>query len=139
METAINDQLQSYFSANGLLSPYQSAYRKGHSAESARIHVYSSFLKELDRGRSVFLILLDLSAAFDTISHSRLFEVLHNQFIICSKALDLIKSYLSHMVSYVKISNSRSLPTNPTVGVPQGSVLGPVLFNCIIWLSFHLC
>ena len=132
VETAINDQLQSYFSAHGLLSPYQSAYRKGHSVESALTHVYSSLLKELDRGRSVFLILLDLSAAFDTISYTRLIEVLHNRFGICSKALDLIKSYLSHRVSYVKINNSLSQPTNPTVGVPQGSVLGPVLFNCIM-------
>ena len=132
VETAINEQLQSYFSANGLLSPYQSAYRKGHSVESALTHVYSSLLKELDRGRSVFLILLDLSAAFDTISHTRLIEVLHNRFGICSKALDLIKSYLTNRVSHVKINNSLSNPTTPTVGVPQGSVLGPVLFNCIM-------
>ena len=76
VETAINDQLQEYFRSNELLSPYQSAYRKGHSVESALSHVYSSILKELDRGRSVFLIMLDLSAAFDTISHSRLIGVL---------------------------------------------------------------
>ena len=49
VETAINDQLQEYFRSNELLSPYQSAYRKGHSFESALSHVYSSILKELDR------------------------------------------------------------------------------------------
>ena len=132
VETAINDQLQEYFRSNELLSPYQSAYRKGHSVESALSHVYSSILKELDRGRSVFLIMLDLSAAFDTISHSRLIEVLQKRFGLKSKALDLIKSYLSNRVAYVKINNSFSQPTNPSVGVPQGSVLGPVLFNCIM-------
>ena len=114
-ETAINDQLQEYFRLNEFLRPYQSAYRKGNSVESALSEVCSSILKELDRGRSVFLIILDLSAAFDTICHSRLIEVLQKRFGVKIKALYLNKSYLSNRVAYVKINSSFFQPKNPSV------------------------
>ena len=132
VETAMNSQLQQHFTENNLMCTYQSAYRKGHSVESALTHVYSSILKELDRGRSVFLVMLDLSAAFDTISHERLLHVLDRRFGLRSKALHLIQSYLSNRVSAVKVRGTLSTPIQTNVGVPQGSILGPVLFNCIM-------
>ena len=132
VETAMNNQLQQHFNENKLLSTYQSAYRKGHSVESALTHVYSSLLKELDRGRSVFLIMLDLSAAFDTVSHERLLHILDSRFGLKSKALSLIQSYLSDRVSSVKVRSTLSSVRRTNVGVPQGSILGPVFFNCLM-------
>ena len=75
-ETAITDQLQEYFRSNEFLRPYQSAYRMGSSVESALSELCSSILKELDRFRSVFLIILELSAAFAERNRDR-FPYLH--------------------------------------------------------------
>ena len=98
--------------------------------ESALTHIYSSILKELDRGRSVFLVMLDLSAAFDTISHERLLHVLDRRFGLRSKALHLIQSY--HRVSAVKIQSTLSTFIQTSIGVPRGIILGPVLFSFIM-------
>ena len=148
LETAINDQLQDYFRSNELLKPYQFAYRKGNGVVSALSDESSNILKELDRGRSFFLIMQDLSTAFDMICHSRLIEVLQKRFGVEIKALCLIISYLNNKVAYAKIHNSFSQPTNPFVRVPQGSVLG-LIYNCItaqvpsllreIGIDYHIC
>jgi hypothetical protein len=78
--------------------------------------------------------LLDLSAAFDTISHDRLLSILSTSFGLGDSPLDLIKSYLLNRSFMVKINNTLSSSHDCSVGVPQGSVLGPVLFNCIMAL-----
>ena len=75
------------------------------------------------------LILLDLSAAFDTIDHGLLLNQLERRFRICGSALAWFKSYLSDRVQSVQIENCRSDPIALNYGVPQGSVLGPILFS----------
>ena len=80
IETAVNNQFMAHLESNSLLNSHQSAYRKGHSVETAFQHVYSSVLHKLDRGRSVFLVLLDLPGAFDTLSHANLISILQSQF-----------------------------------------------------------
>jgi hypothetical protein len=132
LETAVNKQLESHFDEFCLLHPNQSAYRKNHSVETALLHVTSSILQAVDKGKVVFLILLDLSAAFDTIQHSRIVQVLEHQFNISGIALKWIKSYLSDRKASVKIRKDFSTEITLNVGVPQGSVLGPVLFNCLM-------
>ena len=132
IETAMNNQILDHFSSNNLLSAFQSAYRRGHGVESTITHVYSSILKQLDKGHHVFLILLDLSAAFDTISHSQLLLKLQSNFNITGPALKLIQSYLTGRTTKVRIHSSLSSSMPCGVGVPQGSVLGPVLFNCVM-------
>ena len=71
LESAVSTQLINHFNKHKLLDPHQSAYRSGHSVETAFQHVYSSVCHHPDKGKAVFLILIDLSAAFDTVSHSR--------------------------------------------------------------------
>ena len=74
-------------------------------------------------------MLLDLSAAFDTIDHDHLFELLQNRFGIKGTALDWIKSYLGNRSSSIHINSKTSPPTVTSFGVPQGSVLGPIIFT----------
>ena len=132
IETAINNQLMDHFSQHNLLSPFQSAYRRGHSVETTITHVSSSILRKIDQGHQVFLVLLDLSAAFDTICHEKLLCKLKRRFGIVGTPLKLLRSYLMNRTSRVKIHSSLSDPKANGVGVPQGSVLGPVLFNCVM-------
>ena len=77
----------------------------------------------------MILVLLDLSAAFDTIDHDHLFELLQNRFGIKGTALDWIKSYLGNRSSSIQINSKTSPPTVTSYGVPQGSVLGPIIFT----------
>ena len=82
----------------------------------------------LDQGENVLLLLLDLSAAFDTIDHLILLNRLEKSVGITGLAHEWFRSYLSERRQYVKIDNSRSNEHDLSIGVPQGSVLGPILF-----------
>ena len=130
LESAVASQLNKHLKK--YLSPFQSAFRAGHSVETALCHVTSSIYQSLDKGYDVFLILLDLSAAFDTIHHSLLLKVLHERFNIRGTALKWLESYLNDRYYRVNIRGGSSELFPLTVGVPQGSILGPILFNCIM-------
>ena len=80
LETAVANQLVSFIEHEKLLHSNQSAYRKLHSVETALLSISSNILEALDGGSSVYLLLLDLSAAFDTVDHNRLLSVLKNEF-----------------------------------------------------------
>ena len=129
LESVVARQLNVYLSDHLLLNPVQSAYRHHHSTETALLHVYSELLVELDQGRSAFLVLLDLSAAFDTINHKMLLKTLNQRFHISDQALKWIASYLDSRTFTVGMPGESSEVLDLGVGVPQGSVLGPVLFS----------
>ena len=74
---------------NGLMDQYQSAYRKGHSTETALVRVHNDILRAVDKGLGVCLILLDLSAAFDTVDHTILLTFLRQHIGLDGQALDL--------------------------------------------------
>ena len=114
---------------NNLNEPFQSAYRKFHSVESALLCVQNDVLLSLDKGQSVFLVLLDLSAAFDTIDHGKLLSTLHDRIGVADNALRWFASYLRDWSQRTVINGSRSDPSGLTCGVPQVSVLGPLLFT----------
>ena len=83
----------------------------------------------MDNGNVTMLLLLDLSAAFDTVSHSILINRLEKRVGIKGKALDWFKSYLGDRKQCVSINKTKSKSCALKFGVPQGSVLGPILFS----------
>ena len=112
-----------------LLEPLQSAYRKYHSTDTALIKIQSDILQALDSGRVAALVLLDLSAAFDTLDHSILIERLQKSFGISGDALTWVISYLRRRNQQVLIGDTASAEVVIEYGVPQGSVLGPKLYS----------
>ena len=129
LESIVAEQLTTYIHDHRLFNPVQSAYRRHHSTETALLHVHSNVQMELDRGLSVFLVLLDLSAAFDTINHEMLLRTLNSRYHISGKVLQWVSDYLTGRSFRVGVAGSVSTSRALGVGVPQGSVLGPILFN----------
>ena len=120
---------------NNLLDPMQSAYRSGHSTETALLRVHSDIVSAIDKGRGVFLILLDLSAAFDTVDHTILLSFLKDYIGLDGLALKLFETYLTNRTQCVSIKGVFSELSELAYGVPQGSVLGPIAF---VSTPFHL-
>ena len=121
-------ELLSHLKSNNLLNPLQSAYRSGHSTETVLLRVVNDILSALDNNKVSALLLLDLSAAFDTIDHNILLSRLRSFFGIQSTALEWFGSYLSDRYQCVSVNNKSSTLSPLMYGVPQGSVLGPLLF-----------
>ena len=100
----------------------------GHSFETALLRAYNDIVTTIGRGNRAMLVLLDLSAAFDTIDHDNLICIIEKYVGICGDALKLIKSYFSNRTQRVQINNVLSDFSNIICGVPQGSVLGLLKF-----------
>lgn len=125
MEKVVDKRLEHYLSENKLHERFQSAYRKFHSTESALLKVQNDILQSLDNNCVTVLVLLDLSAAFDTIDHQTLPHRLENLFGITGKPLAWMSSYLSDRFQTVCVDGMLSAPVGMNYSVPQGSVLGP--------------
>ncbi len=128
-EKAAIKQLQEYLTEFDLFPDFQSAYRKDHSCETALLRVVNDLLLSVDDHMDVVLVLLDLSAAFDTIDHDILIQRLETKYGISGKALNWFNSYIRGREQIVKISNASSEPHELLRGVPQGSVAGPQIFT----------
>ena len=128
LEKVVLSQLFSYLNSHNLISVSQSAYRPFHSTETALVKVNSDILNSLDSSNFSILTLLDLSAAFDTIDHQILLSRLHSLYGISGSVLQWFSSYLSDRTLSVLIQDTYSDSASLSYGVPQGSVLGPVLF-----------
>ena len=132
IERVVSKQLNDYLHANHLHTRTQSAYRKFHSTETAMLRVMNDMLCAVDKHNQVVLVLLDLSAAFDTIDQDLLLHRLSERFGIHDTTLAWFKSYLSGRCQSVIIDNAVSNKHVLHCGVPQGSVLGPQLFTMYI-------
>jgi hypothetical protein len=108
--------------------PVQSAYRSHHSTETALLRVMNDLLLASDDGNGTLLTLLGFSAAFDTIDHEILFERLVTRFGIAGGSLEWLKSYMTERSQLVRVPGAESSPVILEYGVPQGSVLGPLIF-----------
>ena len=134
LERVVLNQLNSYLGENDLHCPVQSGYRPNHSCETLMVRMTDDIFKEIHSDNIVIVVLLDLSAAFDTIDHDLLIDKLLKDFGISGQALRWFKSYLDHRSFCVKIDKSLSDFLCLLFGVPQGSLLGPILF--ILYIKF---
>ena len=128
-ERVVKHRLMEHLSTNSLLNSFQSAYVKSHSTETALLSVHDYIIRAMSLQQITCLCLLDLSAAFDTIDHSILLERLTAWFGFREIVLSWIKSYLTNRSFYINLSGTKSSIYQLLYGVPQGSVLGPLLFS----------
>lgn len=128
IEKAVATQLNNYITVNNLHESNQSAYKIHHSTETALLKIQNDILMSIDQNQSVILIFLDMSAAFDTVNHVTLLTRLSTRFGIHGTALKWFESYLSNRKQFVNINASKSSLRDLETGVPQGSVLGPILY-----------
>ena len=122
------DQLIPFLEEVGVVPRCQSAYRKLLSTETALCKIHDYLVSNTCHGKASLLVLLDLSTAFDTVDH----QLLLSDFSDCGvegTALSLLESYLENRERCVAIGESRFEPTTLQYGVPEGSVLCPVLFT----------
>ena len=127
LEKVVLHKLLSHLLENNLSNPFQSAYRAGCSTETVLLRIVNDIPSALDND-NISVLLLDLSAAFDTLDHQILLSRLNSVFGIQSTALQWFHSYLPDRYQSTSVNNSSSSPSQLMYGVPQGSVLGPILF-----------
>ncbi|XP_075164172.1 uncharacterized protein LOC142236775 [Haematobia irritans] len=127
-EIILKDQMCAYLESHSLVDSCQSGFRSHHSTTSLMIHVTDNIRRSLDRRNPGILAILDLSKAFNSVDHTILLNKLFSQFRFSHYSCVLIRSFLSDRSQFV-ISNGRSSGTRAIYyGVPQGSILGPLLF-----------
>ena len=125
VEKAVAIQLTDHVMAHHLDETFQSAYKNFHSTETALVRVQNDILCAIDNNESVILILLDLSAAFDTVDHLILLSRLRDRIRVNGTAVAWFESYLTSPTQFVRVNDCRSTQRSLEPGVPQGSVLGP--------------
>jgi hypothetical protein len=131
MESIVQRRLSRFLEEKGILYSHQSAFRKNHSCEMALNETLEQIYGQLERGREVLVVFLDLRRAFDTIDRSILFRKL-DRIGVRGHSLNWFKSLLSDRTQTVKIGNHISEPLGANIGVPQGGGLGPLLFSVYI-------
>ena len=148
IERAVVKQLVNHLVANHLSEKFQLAYRLFHSTETALMSVLNDLLMAFNQKQSVFLVLLELSADLDTVDHSILLKQLETMIRLRALILDWRSPYLSSRHQHMSVAGSKSSSIELKHTVPQGSVLGPVLFSVYMLplgdifrkyhMSFHL-
>ena len=129
IEKIVFNQLTTFLTLNNCLDDFQSGFRANHSTETALVKVINDIRLNTDAGKASVLVLLDLSAAFDTVDHNILLHRLEHWVGVSGVVIKWLKSYLQDRSFFVAVGNCTSTPTSLTCGVPQGSILGPLLFN----------
>ena len=130
IEKVVASRLNVYLDKHDLKEPLQSAYETFHSCETALVRVHNDMLRAVDHRSCVALLLLDLSA----VDHDLLLHRMFTRFGICGRALDWFRSYLRDRSQFVGIDGFKSDTHALKYGVPQGSVLGPMLYLMYMYM-----
>ena len=128
LERLVAAQFVPYLEQSGLLPPTQSGFRSHHSTETLLLSLLSDIYTAIDRSQLSLLALFDASAAFDMVDHELLLQRLHLSFGLCGTPFNWFKSYLTDRSQMVVLGNTRTPWVRVDLGVPQGSVLGPLLY-----------
>ena len=129
MESIVNDALVEHvFRDNNLVSNRQWAYRPGHSTEYPMIHLTETWRSVIDSGKFVAVAFIDFRKAFDSVPHATLIMKLERHFGIKGLTLDWLKSYLTGRKQFTVLNGVKSDLLSVSMGITQGSVLGPTLF-----------
>jgi hypothetical protein len=127
LEKIVSVRLTNFLNENNLISPCQFGFRKGHSTVHSLTHFINNITKALNDKKHSIVIFCDLRKAFDTVDHRILLTKLSN-LGVSGAALHWFSSYLTNRKQFVSIDEHNSSLLNIILGVPQGSILGPLLF-----------
>ena len=132
IERAVHLMVYEYLRRNKLLSVYQSGFGPLHSTATCLTDVTNNLLQNIDKGLLTGIAFLDFSKAFDTLDHEHLLWKLES-FGFPSSSVQWFNAYLSNLSQSIVFNDTRSDPQSILLGVPQGSILGPLLF--IIYIN----
>ena len=144
-EKLIFNQMYDYLYSNNLLETNQSGFRPLHSTATCLLKQVNDWLRNIDNGLINGIVQIDIKKAFDSVDHNILIEKL-TAYGFCNTTIDFFKSYLSNRTQHCIVNNIITSATTITHGVPQGSVLGPLLFllyindlpNCLKYSDYSL-
>ena len=130
----IKHKLTKHLDENNIITNNQFGFRKSYSTELAVTEIQNTLLQNLDNNKITCTIFLDLAKAFDSVNHSILIKKLE-RYGIRGVALQLLTSYLLNRQHLTKLNGIKSDMKVLNIGVPQGSVLGPLLFYFLLMIS----
>ena len=129
VERVVDKQLNEHMTVNNLHENSQFAYKQHHNTETMMLGVTDEVLRGFDENLATIVIFIDLSAAFDTIDVEKFLEIMYEEMGVGGTVLQWFRSFLSGRTQRVKIENVYSNSLNVPCGTPQGSVLGPRVYN----------
>jgi hypothetical protein len=131
LESVVRDAVVNHFTENNLYTDCQHGFRRKRSCVTQLLQVMEDFTSLMDQGEDFDIVYCDFKKAFDSVPHERLLVKL-SAYGICESTLRWIRSFLSGRSQHVRVGSARSSKGSVLSGIPQGSILGPILFTVFI-------